>query len=64
MYSINDLGEKEQMKVKWIDKNEGNKDVLRTNASEDDLCLKDIVNEINCHWTATDVKTIMKRPEI
>ncbi len=46
MYSSKDLGEKGQDKIKWIDNGEGKKEVLRTNPSEDDLCLKETVDRI------------------
>ncbi len=46
MYSSKDLGEKGQDKIKWIDNGENKKEVLRTNPSEDDLCLKETVEPI------------------
>ena len=46
MYSSKDLGEKKQDKIKWIDNGEGKKEVLWTNPSEDDLCLKETVDPI------------------
>lgn len=48
MYSQQDLEQKDN-KLKWIDNGEDNKEVLRTNASEDDLCLKDTVDPIQAH---------------
>ena len=49
MYSSKDLGEKGTDKIKWIDNGENNKEVLWTNPSEDDLCLKDVVEPIYTH---------------
>lgn len=59
MYSSKDLGEKGQDKIKWIDNGEGKKEVLRTNPSEDDLCLKETVEPIQNHKQEPS-KSIMK----
>lgn len=50
MYNQADVGDKDS-KLKWVDNCEGNKDILRTNPSEDDLCLKEFVDPIICHRT-------------
>jgi len=54
------LGEKENDKIKWIDNGENNKQILRTNPSEDDLCLKETVDPIDTHKTQSQNKSIMK----
>lgn len=59
MYSSKDLGEKDQDKVKWIDNGENKKEVLRTNPSETDLCLKEVVEPIISHKQEPS-KSIMK----
>lgn len=49
MYNTAELEDPDRFKIKWIDNGDGNKDMLRTNPSEDDLCLKDVVDQIMCH---------------
>jgi len=43
-----------------MDHGKDNKDMLRTNPSEDDLCLKEFVDPIICHRDERSVKPIMK----
>ena len=47
-YSQHDL-EGKTRKLKWIDSERDDKDKLRTNVSEDDLCLKEEVDPITAH---------------
>jgi hypothetical protein len=51
MYDPSDLNQIEDpvSKLRWIDNGENNKEKLRTNPSEDDLCLKMTVDPILAH---------------
>ena len=50
-----------QNKIKWIDNNKNDKNILRTNHSDDDLVCKEKIEAIRSHKTIKDTKSIMKR---
>jgi len=60
MYQVSELGEKENYKVKWIDDGENDKNKLRTNPSEDDLCLKETVEPITVHKEEQNTNSVIK----
>ena len=49
-----------QSKIRWIDNNENNKDILRTNNSMDDLVCKEIIEKVMTHKRPLDKKPIIK----
>lgn len=55
-------GEEEiiQSKIKWIDNNKNDKNMLRTNHSDDDLICKDKLEAISCHKKNKTTKSIMR----
>jgi len=53
-----------QSKLKWIDNETNNKKILRTNNSEDDLCLKATVVPIEVHRQNILTKSIIKPPPL
>jgi hypothetical protein len=50
-------------KLKWIDDHKDDKSILRTNKSEDDLVLKDVVEPIQSHKNKKLTKSIIKHPK-
>ena len=46
--------------IKWIDDNTNDANKLRTNPSEDDLCLKEKVEEITTHKEDKELTSIIK----
>ena len=56
--------EEKEDKIRWIDDNQDDKDRLRTNPSETDLCLKEEVVPIDVHWTKWASKPIIKTKEV
>lgn len=51
-------------KLKWIDDHKDDKNILRTNKSEDDLILKEVVEPVQSHKTNKLTKPIIKQPKI
>lgn len=57
----NKNNEMNQNKIKWIDNNKNDKNMLRTNHSDDDLVCKDTIEAIRSHKSGRGTKSIMKR---
>ena len=49
-----------QSKIKWIDNNKNDKNILRTNNSDDDLVWKEKIEAIKSHKMKKNTKSIMK----
>ena len=64
MYSASELGAKEKFKLKWIDEGKDDPEKLRTNPSEDDLCLKETVEPITNHKESHRLVSIIKVPVV
>ena len=60
MYQPSDMNEWDDFKVQWIDSGTDDKEKLRTNVSQDDLCLKESVEPIIIHKMNKQVNPIIK----